>query len=140
MSLNPPFPAFHIPWFKVRSVHDQSILWCFHSSKHSIITYCWQASLFNIKYLLCLFSVSSVVFYRVSTALGYRAGRYNGDILESYPLNIDNGKHKSTHTYLYPNYCSYVSMCTCSHILASNYCLFPTGNSISETRDINDNR
>lgn len=33
------------------------------------------------------------VFHRVSTALGYRAGRYNGDILESYPLNIDNGKY-----------------------------------------------
>lgn len=32
------------------------------------------------------------MFDRVSTALGYRAGRYNGDILESYPLNIDNGK------------------------------------------------
>lgn len=47
---------------------------------------------------------NSVQTNTVSTALGYRAGRYNGDILESYPLNIDNG------------------------------------NSISETRDINDNR
>uniref|UniRef100_A0A1A8DKF5 Kinesin family member 5A, a n=1 Tax=Nothobranchius kadleci TaxID=1051664 RepID=A0A1A8DKF5_NOTKA len=47
---------------------------------------------------------NSVQSNAVSTALGYRAGRYNGDILESYPLNIDNG------------------------------------NSISETRDINDNR
>ncbi|XP_047425404.1 kinesin family member 5Aa isoform X4 [Mugil cephalus] len=47
---------------------------------------------------------NSVQSNTVSTALGYRAGRYNGDILESYPLNIDNG------------------------------------NSISETRDINDNR
>lgn len=41
-----------------------------------------------------------VVFYRVSTALGYRADRYNGDILESYPLNIDNGKYKSTHIHI----------------------------------------
>ncbi|KAM9855985.1 kinesin family member 5Aa isoform 1-T1 [Aulostomus maculatus] len=47
---------------------------------------------------------NSVQSNTVSTALGYRAGRYNGDILESYPLNIDNG------------------------------------NSISDTRDINDNR
>ncbi|XP_029974319.1 kinesin family member 5Aa isoform X1 [Salarias fasciatus] len=47
---------------------------------------------------------NSVQSNTVSTALGYRAGRYNGDILESYPLNIDNG------------------------------------NTISETRDINDNR
>lgn len=47
---------------------------------------------------------NSVQTNTVSTALGYRAGRYNGDTLESYPLNIDNG------------------------------------NSISETRDINDNR
>ncbi|TKS77359.1 Kinesin heavy chain isoform 5A [Collichthys lucidus] len=47
---------------------------------------------------------NSVQSNTVSTALGYRADRYNGDILESYPLNIDNG------------------------------------NSISETRDINDNR
>ncbi|KAG7226995.1 hypothetical protein INR49_022341, partial [Caranx melampygus] len=47
---------------------------------------------------------NSIQSNTVSTALGYRAGRYNGDILESYPLNIDNG------------------------------------NSISETRDINDNR
>uniref|UniRef100_A0A669CSH8 Kinesin heavy chain n=1 Tax=Oreochromis niloticus TaxID=8128 RepID=A0A669CSH8_ORENI len=47
---------------------------------------------------------NSVQSNTVSTALGYRAGRYNGDILESYPLNIDNG------------------------------------NSISEARDINDNR
>ncbi|KAM8829948.1 kinesin heavy chain-like isoform 1-T1 [Synchiropus picturatus] len=47
---------------------------------------------------------NSVQSNTVSTALGYRAGRYNGDILESYPLNIDNG------------------------------------NSITETRDINDNR
>ncbi|TMS16479.1 Kinesin heavy chain isoform 5A [Larimichthys crocea] len=46
---------------------------------------------------------NSVQSNTVSTALGYRADRYNGDILESYPLNIDNG------------------------------------NSISETRDINDN-
>nr|XP_046253492.1 kinesin family member 5Aa isoform X1 [Scatophagus argus] len=46
---------------------------------------------------------NSVQSNTISTALGYRAGRYNGDILESYPLNIDNG------------------------------------NSISETRDINDN-
>uniref|UniRef100_A0A4W6BRI6 Kinesin-like protein n=1 Tax=Lates calcarifer TaxID=8187 RepID=A0A4W6BRI6_LATCA len=35
-----------------------------------------------------------------STALGYRAGRYNGDILESYPLNIDNGKQKNTHSHV----------------------------------------
>ncbi|XP_013889168.1 kinesin heavy chain isoform 5A [Austrofundulus limnaeus] len=49
-------------------------------------------------------SANSVQSNTVSTALGYRAGRYNGDILESYPLNIDNG------------------------------------NSIKETRDINDNR
>ncbi|XP_055079043.1 kinesin family member 5Aa isoform X2 [Periophthalmus magnuspinnatus] len=47
---------------------------------------------------------NSVQTNTVSTALGYRAGRYNGDILESYPLNIDNG------------------------------------NSISDARDINDNR
>uniref|UniRef100_H3D375 Kinesin family member 5A, a n=2 Tax=Tetraodon nigroviridis TaxID=99883 RepID=H3D375_TETNG len=33
---------------------------------------------------------NSVQSNTVSTALGYRAGRYNGDILESYPLNIDN--------------------------------------------------
>ncbi|XP_072304889.1 kinesin family member 5Aa isoform X2 [Eucyclogobius newberryi] len=47
---------------------------------------------------------NSVQTNTVSTALGYRAGRYNGDTLESFPLNIDNG------------------------------------NSISDTRDINDNR
>nr|XP_057941199.1 kinesin family member 5Aa [Doryrhamphus excisus] len=47
---------------------------------------------------------NSVQTNTVSTALGYRAGRYNGDILESFPLNIDNG------------------------------------NSISDARDINDNR
>ncbi|KAK7877865.1 hypothetical protein WMY93_031471, partial [Mugilogobius chulae] len=47
---------------------------------------------------------NSVQTNTVSTALGYRAGRYTGDILESFPLNIDNG------------------------------------NSISDTRDINDNR
>ncbi|XP_007553509.1 kinesin heavy chain isoform 5A-like [Poecilia latipinna] len=49
-------------------------------------------------------NLNSVQSNTVSTALGYRAGRYNGDVLESYPLNIDNG------------------------------------NSINETRDINDNR
>ncbi|MEQ2188488.1 hypothetical protein GOODEAATRI_015609, partial [Goodea atripinnis] len=49
-------------------------------------------------------NLNSVQSNTVSTALGYRAERYNGDVLESYPLNIDNG------------------------------------NSISETRDINDNR
>ncbi|XP_061913677.1 kinesin family member 5Aa [Entelurus aequoreus] len=47
---------------------------------------------------------NSVQTNTVSTALGYRAARYNGDILESFPLNIDNG------------------------------------NSVSDTRDINDNR
>lgn len=45
------------------------------------------------------------VFHRVSTALGYRAGRYNGDILESYPLNIDNGKYNL-------NVCVCVFACT----------------------------
>ncbi|KAM9785353.1 LOW QUALITY PROTEIN: kinesin heavy chain-like [Neosynchiropus ocellatus] len=50
------------------------------------------------------YNPNSVQSNTVSTALGYRAGRYNGDTLESYPLNIDNG------------------------------------NSITETRDINDNR
>ncbi|KAK5599961.1 Kinesin heavy chain isoform 5A [Crenichthys baileyi] len=49
-------------------------------------------------------NLNSVQSNIVSTALGYRAERYNGDVLESYPLNIDNG------------------------------------NSINETRDINDNR
>uniref|UniRef100_A0A665UI75 Kinesin-like protein n=1 Tax=Echeneis naucrates TaxID=173247 RepID=A0A665UI75_ECHNA len=39
-----------------------------------------------------LINVSAALKGGVSTALGYRAGRYNGDILESYPLNIDNGK------------------------------------------------
>ncbi|KAM9831043.1 kinesin family member 5Aa isoform 3-T3 [Syngnathus typhle] len=34
---------------------------------------------------------NSVQTNTVSTALGYRAGRYNGDILESFPLNIENG-------------------------------------------------
>jgi len=40
------------------------------------------------------------VSHRVSTALGYRAGRYIGDILESFPLNIENGKHKRTCTQI----------------------------------------
>lgn len=39
----------------------------------------------------------SDVCFRVSTALGYRAGRYTGDILESFPLNIDNGRWEETH-------------------------------------------
>ncbi|KAI4824353.1 hypothetical protein KUCAC02_012871 [Chaenocephalus aceratus] len=51
---------------------------------------------------------NSVESNTVSTALGYRAGKYNGDILESFPLNIDN-------------------------------VVIPTGNTNSETRDINDN-
>lgn len=50
-------------------------------------------------FLLAHQSVFLVVFLllhcRVSTALGYRAGRYNGDILESFPLNIDNGEHNT---------------------------------------------
>ncbi|KAL3063981.1 hypothetical protein OYC64_000316 [Pagothenia borchgrevinki] len=52
---------------------------------------------------------NSVQSNTVSTALGYRAGKYNGDTLESFPLNIDN-------------------------------VVIPTGNTNSETRDINDNR
>lgn len=40
-------------------------------------------------------SPNSVQTNTVSTALGYRAGRYNGDTLESYPLNIDNGNSSS---------------------------------------------
>ncbi|XP_047425386.1 kinesin family member 5Aa isoform X2 [Mugil cephalus] len=63
---------------------------------------------------------NSVQSNTVSTALGYRAGRYNGDILESYPLNIDNGIRTRTPTCMHTN----------SH----------SSNSISETRDINDNR
>ncbi|KAF3860231.1 hypothetical protein F7725_000486 [Dissostichus mawsoni] len=61
---------------------------------------------------------NSVQSNTVSTALGYRAGKFNGDTLESFPLNIDNGKHKSIHVYLFRNEC----------------------NTNSETRDINDNR
>jgi kinesin family protein 5 len=49
---------------------------------------------------------NSIQTNTVSTALGYRASRPT-DILESYPLNIDNGEIR---------------------------------NSVSETRDINDNR
>ncbi|XP_062248478.1 kinesin family member 5Aa isoform X1 [Platichthys flesus] len=40
-------------------------------------------------------SPNSVQSNTVSTALGYRAGKYNGDILESFPLNIDNGNNLS---------------------------------------------
>ncbi|KAJ4933984.1 hypothetical protein JOQ06_006792 [Pogonophryne albipinna] len=38
---------------------------------------------------------NSVQSNTVSTALGYRAGKYNGDTLESFPLNIDNGNTNS---------------------------------------------
>ncbi len=64
---------------------------------------------------VCLFHL----FDRVSTALGYRAGRYNGDILESYPLNIDNGKWKSTHTLL-----TYLCMFLCQLSVASQQSFF----------------